>query len=216
MVGFGRQAIATVRMLVLDLLAMGVLLAIAGIVMAIGVELPQTALAEIEISAVIVFAVVVAAPVIEELAFRSWLSGRPRYLVGFPIALIAFVAAAMLGVNTTGEEAQAALGAVMLGGIVVYLIAAVLLWKREAPAWFSALFIAMFWLSTLAFAAIHLLNFSESNLFALLPLVLPQFVLGTMLGYLRVNYGLWTAIALHMMHNGLIISLVLGATSAGS
>ena len=48
----------------------------------------------------------------------------------------------------------------------------------------------------------------------LLPLVLPQFILGAMLGYLRVHYGLWTAIALHMIHNGLIITIVLAASKA--
>lgn len=214
--GLGGQTIATFRMLVLDLIAMSLLMAVAGAVMVFGFEIPRTALAEIEITAAIVFAVVLVAPLLEELVFRSWLSGRPRYLIGFPIALIAGVGAAMAGANSTGDQAEIALGAAMLGGIVLYMIAAAMLWKRQAPAWFRTIFVAMFWLSTLAFAAIHLLNFSEGNLAALLPLILPQFILGTMLGYLRVNYGLWTAIALHMLHNGLIISLVLAATKAAS
>ena len=80
--------------------------------------------------------------------------------------------------------------------------------------WFRTLFPAMFWLSTIAFACIHLANFSEGNWMTLLPLVLPQFILGALLGYLRVNYGLWTVIALHMIHNGLIITIVLAASKA--
>jgi len=35
-----------------------------------------------------------------------------------------------------------------------------------------------------------------------------------MLGYLRVRYGLWSSILLHMLHNGAFISLVLLAGSA--
>ena len=46
-----------------------------------------------------------------------------------------------------------------------------------------------------------------------LPLVLPQLVTGTMLGYLRVHYGLWASIMLHALNNGAFISLVLLASS---
>ena len=50
---------------------------------------------------------------------------------------------------------------------------------------------------------------------SLLPLVLPQFVIGAILGYTRVTYGLWASILLHALHNGAFISLVLLASSAG-
>ena len=45
--------------------------------------------------------------------------------------------------------------------------------------------------------------------------VLPQFVIGAILGYTRVTYGLWASILLHALHNGAFISLVLLASSAG-
>ena len=212
--GFSRGATAVLRILMLDLSAMGVLLMIAGMVMAAGVEIPETALAGMDITAGIIFAVIVVAPVSEELLFRSWLSGRPRYLVAFPIFIVAGLVAAMLGVNHTGETATAYVGFAMIVGIVLALILAVVLWKRPPLNWFRSLFPVMFWLSTVAFACIHLANFSEDNWMMLLPLVLPQFILGSLLGYLRVNYGLWTAIALHMIHNGLIIAVVLAAGAA--
>ena len=207
-------AIATSRMLALDLTAMGALLIIAGIVMAIGVDIPETALAGMEITPSIIFTVIVIAPVSEELFFRSWLSGRPRYLVAFPIILAAGVLAAILGVKHTGETATTYVGFAMIGGILLTLIMAAILWKRPPMNWFRTIFPAVFWLSTLAFASIHLFNFNESNWVSLLPLVLPQFILGMLLGYLRVNYGLWSAIALHMIHNGLIITIVLIASKA--
>ncbi|MBL4718020.1 MAG: CPBP family intramembrane metalloprotease, partial [Erythrobacter sp.] len=72
-----------------------------------------------------------------------------------------------------------------------------------------------FWLSTLAFASVHLFNFPAEDMAMALPLVLPQFATGTMLGYLRVHYGLWASVLLHLLHNGAFISLVLLAGSAG-
>ena len=65
-----------------------------------------------------------------------------------------------------------------------------------------------YWLSTAGFACVHLLNFDEGSLYVLLPLVLPQFVTGSILGYLRVHYGLWAAMLLHALHNGTAMVLV--------
>ena len=73
---------------------------------------------------------------------------------------------------------------------------------------------ALFWLSTLGFSLVHLTNFPADQLATALPLVLPQFVTGTILGYARVHYGLWASVLLHMLHNGAIIALVLAASSA--
>ena len=214
---FHTGARAVSRVLVLDLCAMGVLMVVAGTVLALGIEIPETALAGIEITAGIAFAVVVIAPVMEEIAFRSWLSGRPRYLIAFPILLVGAIAAAMTAESTTGQTALTYTGGIVLGGLVLWLVLAAILWRRVAPQWFQTIFPALFWLSTAAFASIHLLNFSEGSIATLLPLIIPQFILGMLLGYLRVNYGLWTAIALHMIHNGLIIAFVtIAARASGS
>ena len=67
----------------------------------------------------------------------------------------------------------------------------------------------------LAFSLVHLFNFPADQLAMALPLVLPQFVIGAILGYTRVTYGLWASILLHALHNGAFISLVLLASSAG-
>ena len=39
-------------------------------------------------------------------------------------------------------------------------------------------------------------------------------MIGAILGYTRVTYGLWASILLHALHNGAFISLVLLASSA--
>ena len=92
-------------------------------------------------------------------------------------------------------------------------LAAVIFWRwrsRPAMGWFARVFPLFFWLSTAGFACVHLLNYDEGSLYVLLPLVLPQFVTGSILGYLRVNYGLWAAMLLHALHNGAGMAMVLG------
>ncbi len=208
-------SVAILRMLSLDFAAMSLLLLVALVVVTIGIDIPETALAGLHLSWSLVFFVVVMAPLLEEIAFRGWLSGKPGHVLALVVIGVGGVAAAMLGASNTGQEASsgvalALMAAVLLAGILLFVLR-----KKPPMAWFQAIFPVLFWLSTLAFALIHLLNFGEDNWVILLPLVLPQFILGMLLGYLRVNYGLWTAIALHMIHNGLIISVVMAAGSAG-
>ena len=81
--------------------------------------------------------------------------------------------------------------------------------------WFSKTFPFFFWFSTLAFALVHLWNFEEGSLAVLLPLVLPQFILGSMLGYIRVRFALWAAILLHAAHNATALSLAALAGQLG-
>lgn len=63
--------------------------------------------------------------------------------------------------------------------------------------------------SALAFASVHLVNFGEGAAMILLPLTLPQFLLGLILGYARVQFGLWACILLHAAHNALFLGLIL-------
>ena len=63
--------------------------------------------------------------------------------------------------------------------------------------------------SALAFASVHLVNFSGGMALFLLPLTLPQLLLGLILGYARVQFGLWSCILLHAAHNALFLGLIL-------
>lgn len=66
----------------------------------------------------------------------------------------------------------------------------------------------IFWLFTLIFAAVHLSNFGAEIPFYLMPLlVLPQFILGIMLGYIRVGWGFWYGVLFHALHNGILLSI---------
>jgi len=202
--------ITVTRLLLLDLAIMAILLAVGGLVSVMGVELPKTALAGMEMSPGLIALAVLAAPVGEELIFRSWLSGRPGHLLAFLI-LLGGGAAISLALGGKGQASY------LIAAAVTLLLAAAAIFtlrRRDAMHWFARLFPVLYWLSALAFASAHLLNFKEENLIALLPLVLPQFSIGLILGYVRVNCGLWSSMLLHMLHNASFIGMVLLASSA--
>lgn len=209
---------AVLRMLGLDFAIMAVLMALATIVVATGVDLPATALENIDISLVIGALVVIGAPVLEEIAFRGWLSGRPGHVLAL-LALAAGIGSlatmAALG-DTTGVSTGVSAGIVVIACLVFFPgLALLIVWRwrrRPAMGWFARAFPLFFWLSTAGFACVHLFNFDRGSLYVLLPLVLPQFVTGSILGYLRVHYGLWAAMLLHALHNGTAMALVLAGT----
>ena len=205
--------VAVLRMLVLDLAVMAVLLSTAFAVMALGVDLPKTAIAGMEMTAGLAFAAVVVAPLAEEIAFRSWLSGRPGH-VFFIVATIGALALVGMSGVTVPQDINPVTGLLALVLFLAGLVSTYVLRGRGAMGWFQKLFPLFFWFSAAAFASIHLLNFSVENMATILPLVLPQFVIGLVLGYLHVNYGLWSSMLLHMMHNAAFIGLVAIAGSA--
>lgn len=184
------------RIYALDMGIMFALILLAGAVIAMGVELPETALAGMEFTLSIVLLVILVAPVMEELVFRSWLGGKP----GPIIALLSFGGGVAV-FGSLGTDGSLVGALFLITGIAGAIAALVIFRNRPAMGWFARAFPAFFWLSTLAFALIHLANFDEGALVMLLPLVLPQFVLGGLLGYVRVRIGLWAAILLHAAHN---------------
>ncbi|MEP0392401.1 MAG: CPBP family glutamic-type intramembrane protease [Erythrobacter sp.] len=190
------------RIYALDMAAMFVLIGVASALIAAGVYIPETALAGMEFTWGIIALVVIGAPVMEEIAFRGWLSGRPG-----PILALLFLGVGAIG--ATILQASTPVGGALLGlaGLAAAITALFVLRKNPAMGWFAKGFPAFFWLSTIAFALVHLANFEEGSLTVLLPLVLPQLILGTMLGYVRVRFALWAAIALHAAHNATALSI---------
>lgn len=212
--GSARAGLAAIaRLYPLDILVMAGLILVMGALTLVGVELPPHALESLEIGPLLIAFVVIGAPVGEEILFRAWLSGRPGHVFALLIALgsggLALAATQALPAPAAGF---AALAAIALGAAGIVLS----LWfGRHKPAWtwFQRHFRWFYFASALAFASVHLVNFGAASA-ALLPLTLPQFFLGLMLGYLRVHYGLWAAVVFHAAHNALFIGVVLVAGGA--
>lgn len=76
--------------------------------------------------------------------------------------------------------------------------------------WCQANFKTLFWVFTIVFAAVHFTNFAATVPIYLAPiLVLPQLVLGVILGYIRVGWGTRYSMLFHAIHNGIPVSLML-------
>lgn len=84
--------------------------------------------------------------------------------------------------------------------------------------WWKQNFRPIFWSFTLFFAFLHFSNFTSNVPFYFAPiLVLPQFILGIILGFIRVGWGTRYSILFHAIHNGmLLLPLVLGGASLSS
>ncbi len=73
---------------------------------------------------------------------------------------------------------------------------------------------SIFYTSSILFAYAHIFNYGKLSItiLAFSPLlVLPQFVMGNVAGYLRVRFGFLWACALHMLHNFLFIGMVIAS-----
>lgn len=207
----GGAARALAWLFALDMALMVLVLGAIGVAAALGMEMPDHMLTGFELTALVIAFIVVGAPLGEEALFRGWLSGRPGHVLAVA-ALLAGGGALALSSNPLIQAGGIA------AGIVVALLALFLLRGRPAILSFHRHFAWFFYASAFLFAVVHLTNFGASGAsLALLPLVLPQFVLALLLGYLRVNRGLMAAAALHMLHNAAFAGLMLlGASGAAS
>lgn len=150
------------------------------------------------------------APVVEELVFRYGLRRLKHLWWLLPLA----VAAMLNGPGLAGGLLLAGFLALCWlpygAGLSVARRPLPWVWRRGQ----LRLFPWTFHLSSLAFSAVHLYNFNlgQTPLWLLPLLVLPQWVTGMVLGWLRVRQGIGAAILLHGIFNGgplLLVWLVL-------
>jgi len=201
---------ATLWLFALDLLLMALVVVPLALIERFGPDMPENVLKGIDLGPLWLAVIVVAAPLIEELLFRGWLSGRPGHVTAI-VALVAGIALTVLSGPTAYPIL--ALGSI---GIATLLAVGLAFWLRGRPPfpYFSRHFAWFYGLSTLLFALVHLTNYTGGNAAYVLPLVIPQLAAGLVLGYARVSYGLWSSMLLHMMHNGLFVGLVLATKGA--
>lgn len=69
----------------------------------------------------------------------------------------------------------------------------------------------IFWGSALLFGMLHLGNYEGGLTHPVLLLaVVPQFLVGAVLGYVRMRFGLLAAMGFHASYNGVLIGLTMG------
>ncbi|MCL9983450.1 MAG: CPBP family glutamic-type intramembrane protease [Erythrobacter sp.] len=152
------------------------------------------------------FGYLLLAPVLEELVYRGWLTGR---VAALRFAAFGFAAQAMLFATLfldAGLAMPVALGAVAL------VLAGLVQWSatRErdtaVPEWFTRHFHWFVWGSTLLFGLVHLGNYEAlSSPWGVL-VVLPQTIGGLLLAYTRTRLGLRAAMLHHAAYNALFLA----------
>lgn len=209
-IAFGREARAElIRLFALDAIAMTMIVVGFVAASALGTDLPKTTLLDGRSTSSLIVGAVLLAPLIEEMFFRSWLSARKIYLTA-GMTLIGLVAMLIGARLSLGPLSHLQFGFLAIGWLVATIWLLVPRWRDQtlfAPV--VRHFAKLFWTSSALFGLAHLVNYNDEVSALLILMVVPQFVLGTILGYARVTLGLWASITLHAMHNGLAVGLIL-------
>jgi hypothetical protein len=184
------------------------------------------------------FLLVLVAPVLEEIFFRFPLKYRRGtiFILTCIITLLTYyISASYLpdmnelipSENLTELEAsgtQLNLPALMLacctfllGSLCIFILSLSKEWLHDSSEFISRLFPYVFFLTAVFFGFVHFTNFSgEINWFWIPVLVLPQLVMGLLLGYIRLRYGMWSNILLHAVNNLLPAVIMLSASHVGT
>jgi membrane protease YdiL (CAAX protease family) len=152
------------------------------------------------------FSFLVMAPLMEELAFRGWMSGR--------IAVLKFGAWGLAAMGLFTAELYldpAHTDGLSLAGVAL-VFAGLVQWSRNrdvqtsVPAWFKRHFHWIVWGSSLAFGVVHLGNYESLAHPLGLLVVLPQTIGGLLLAYTRTRLGLPAAMAHHAAYNMIFLA----------
>ncbi len=149
------------------------------------------------------------APVLEEVIFRGWLSGRKADLE-FAGTILGLAAIAFAGFALFSGDAIA-----WLSVFAISAVAALLRWgvrrktHQAMPGWFARHYAKIVYLNSLAFGTVHLTNYDTFSAIHLV-MVLPQTIGGVLLAFTRTRLGLSASIVQHALFN----ALVFGADTA--
>ena len=156
---------------------------------------------------------VIIAPIREEATFRLWIKPNlPNISIalGFLVAMIVevYIRLSELTINNVSL--------LTIHGILIPAIASSLFYLvlknnksilDKIASYISKNFNIVFWASHIIFALIHCINYDIAKVWYIIPiLVLPQFIIGLYLGFLRVNYNFKWGLAAHSLHNFLALA----------
>lgn len=164
-----------------------------------------------------VFFVVIYAPITEELSFRMFLKYSPIRMGVGTVLFLYFIVEILdsLGLKTTSlltdffqESIQFFINigfyiTVLFVGLILGFIFKQFEERLKLKKIFSTTFPYLFYLTTLTFGFAHIGNYTNlKDIWFLAPIIVsPQILVGLLLGYVRVRYGLKYSVILHSMHN---------------
>lgn len=153
------------------------------------------------------FYALAVAPLLEEAVYRGWLTGR---VAALRFALFGLAAeACFIGALWASEAFAGPLGmagaALALAGFAQWLMTRQR--DRAIPAWFARNFHWLVWGSSLAFALVHLGNYTALSHPLGVLVVAPQLIGGLCLAYVRTRLGLRAAMVHHAAYNALFLAV---------
>ena len=172
---------AVLAMMVVDLLVLVPFIALMSAIMeSYGINMDEHEVARLlrESPMTVLVAAVVFAPLLEEFAFRFFITLQRAYYFTLPYLMLS----SLSDKSRFGQQ------------------------RGMVKTW-RWLFPIIFYLSCLLFGIVHIYNFPNADeLMAVAPLLtFPQFFLGTILGFLRVRFGFWYNVLFHAIHNAALI-----------
>lgn len=152
------------------------------------------------------FGYLLLAPVLEELVYRGWLTGR---IAALRFAVYGFVAEAIfVGALFVPPDMAVTLGLAGVGVAFAGLVHWSLTRDRDTavPEWFTRHFHWFVWGSTLLFGLMHLGNYEPLAHPLGVLVVLPQTIGGLLLAYTRTRLGLGAAMVHHAAYNAVFLA----------
>lgn len=149
---------------------------------------------------------IIIGPIIEEILFRLLLKPISKNIVIF----LCFSIGISIRTGIKGEIIYAF--TFSLVAVLCILILVNMKYLKIVQRKFLFNFNYVFYLSCILFGLLHVGNYSPFNIKLLLVipiLVLPQFIGGTIMGYLRMKFGILYSIIFHVLMNSIPILLIL-------
>lgn len=157
----------------------------------------------------LLFSAIILAPIIEEALFRGGLRYNPWVISIWGAILIGTIGWASLPVPY--NKIAIFFAFISIGVLYLYSDKN----KRKYKVYWKKQFPIIFYIVTLSFALVHLMNYKNvSNYLVAIPLTSFQFIMGLFLGFIRMKFGLRYSIFFHMFWNftvtfGMLISLIM-------
>lgn len=155
----------------------------------------------------IFFLAVIVAPIFEEFIFRYYLT-KPYVLI-YGVVLLA-IALIFYGRSEDYISLSVAVFSVLLlTGILLFIIFNPGVYDKFV-AFYRLQFAYVFYLSAVIFAFIHIFNFNAVMPWYYTPvLVLPQFIIGLFLAYVRIRNSIYHSILIHALNNSIPMLILL-------
>jgi hypothetical protein len=161
------------------------------------------------------FLVVFLGPLIEELAFRLFFSEKKGVfftgLIFFWFFITNIIIEIIVQIFNLNPENTPWLGFLFLASLIFIIVLVVILnlliSKEKLANFIKKNFNWFFYSISITFGLIHITNYTNLNLLLILLsplLVLPQLLVGTAFGYIRVRFNFLTAFLAHSVYNFLL------------